>query len=63
MVKMGLGALLAWVAQNAMSFELPAWVLAVIVVVVPLAINILNPADGRYGVGKFNADAVDDADV
>lgn len=56
LVKVGLGALLAWIVASADSFDLPAWVLVVIVAVVPVVINILNPVDGRYGVNKFEFD-------
>lgn len=51
-VKVGLGALLAWLVASVDQFDLPAWVLVVIVAVVPVVINLLNPADGRYGVNK-----------
>lgn len=51
-VKVGLGALLAWLVASVDQFNLPAWVLVMIVAVVPVVINLLNPADGRYGVNK-----------
>ena len=51
-VKVALGALLAWVVASADQFDLPAWLLVVITAAVPVLINTLNPADGRYGVNK-----------
>lgn len=58
-VKVALGALLAYVAQSASSWHIPAWGLIVITAVVPTLINIVNPADGRYGVGKTEIDFID----
>lgn len=56
-VKVGLGAGLGWVALNTAGWH-P--LLAVVVTVsVPVLINALNPADGRYGMGK---DVLDPAD-
>lgn len=60
-VKIALGALLAYAADHVGDFNAPAWVQMLILVLVPVLINILNPADGRYGIGKtvFDPDAVD----
>lgn len=49
MFKIALGAVLAYVADAASGWNLPPVVLAVILVLVPVAINELNPRDGRYG--------------
>ena len=50
MFKIALGAVLAYVADAATGWNLPPVVLAVILVLVPVAINELNPRDSRYGI-------------
>ena len=62
LVKVVLGATLAWVADNAANYDIPPVVLIAITAVVPIMINLINPADGRYGVGKTEYDplAVED---
>lgn len=64
MVKVAIGALLAYAVDHVGDLNAPTWLQAVILVVVPVGINVLNPADGRYGVGKFefDPDAVDASD-
>lgn len=52
MFKIALGALLAYVAEAATDWNLPPVVAAVILVIVPVAINELNPRDGRYGIKR-----------
>jgi len=52
MFKIALGALLAYVAEAVTDWNLPPVVAAVILVVVPVAINELNPRDGRYGIKR-----------
>lgn len=58
-VKVVLGALLAWTAQNVTSWDIPAWGMIAITAAVPTLINVLNPADGRYGIGKTEIDFLD----
>lgn len=52
MFKIALGALLAYVAEAVTQWNLPPVVAAVILVIVPVAINELNPRDGRYGIKR-----------
>lgn len=52
MFKIALGAVLAYVAEAVTDWNLPPVVAAVILVVVPVAINELNPRDGRYGIKR-----------
>jgi len=52
MFKIALGALLAYVAEAVTDWNLPPVVAAVILVIVPVAINELNPRDGRYGIKR-----------
>jgi len=52
MFKIALGALLAYVAEAVTDWNLPPVVAAVILVLVPVAINELNPRDGRYGIKR-----------
>lgn len=52
MFKIALGALLAYVAEEATGWNLPPVVAAMIVVLVPIAINELNPRDSRYGIKR-----------
>lgn len=48
--KVGLGAVLAYVAESVSDWSLPPVVAGVIIVLVPVIINELNPADSRYGI-------------
>lgn len=49
-VKIGLGAALVYLIDNVASFNLgPAWT-AVVISVVTILINFVNPEDKRYGV-------------
>lgn len=50
--KVGLAAVLVYVADSIASWNLPAWVMIAAVAVIPMVINELNPRDGRYGIGK-----------
>ena len=61
-VKVALGAGLAYAVDHVGDWSAPGWMQAIIVVAVPVIINTINPADGRYGVGKmeFDPDAVDE---
>lgn len=52
MFKIALGAVLAYVAEAVTDWNLPPVVAAVILVIVPVAINELNPKDGRYGIRR-----------
>jgi len=52
MFKIALGAVLAYVAEAVTDWNLPPVVAAVILVLVPVAINELNPKDGRYGIKR-----------
>lgn len=52
MFKIALGAVLAYVAEAVTNWDLPPVVAAVILVLVPVAINELNPKDGRYGLRR-----------
>lgn len=49
-VKVSLGAALGWVVLNTAGWH--PLLATVVTVAVPVAINAMNPADGRYGVGK-----------
>lgn len=52
MFKIALGALLAYVAESVTDWSLPPVVAGLILVLVPVAINELNPRDGRYGIKR-----------
>lgn len=52
MFKIALGAVLAYVAEAVSDWNLPPVVAGVIIVVVPVLINELNPRDTRYGKGS-----------
>lgn len=52
MFKIALGAVLAYVAEAVTDWNLPPVAAAVILVIVPVAINELNPKDGRYGITR-----------
>ena len=60
-VKVSLGGGLAWLLVNLPNFDIPAWLAASMIPAVPVIINALNPADGRYGKGKTVLD--DDPDL
>ena len=51
-VKVGLGAGLSWLIGNIGEFNLSPAVTALIIAVVTVAINALNPQDNRYGVNE-----------
>jgi hypothetical protein len=51
-VKIGAGAALSWVLENIGSFNFAPATSAVVIAATTVAINALNPADKRYGVGK-----------
>ena len=62
-VKIALGALLAYAADHVGDLNAPGWAQMLIIVLVPVLINILNPADGRYGLGRTEiGDDPDDDD-
>ena len=50
--KVGIGAGLAWVLNNATSLNLSPAQTAVVIMMVNIGINALNPQDARYGKGK-----------
>lgn len=50
--KIALGAVLAYVAEAVTDWDLPPVLAGVIIVVVPVVINELNPRDTRYGKGS-----------
>lgn len=50
MFKIGLGVVLAYVAEAVTDWNLPPVVVGLILVLVPVAINELNPRDERYGI-------------
>lgn len=50
--KIALGAILAYVAEAVTDWDLPPILAGVIIVVVPVLINELNPRDTRYGIGS-----------
>jgi len=52
--KVGVGAGLAWVLNNAASLNLDPAQTAVVIMIVNVGINALNPQDARYGKGKSN---------
>lgn len=49
-VKVGLGAGLSWLIANLGEFNLSPAVTALIITLVTVVINALNPQDSRYGV-------------
>ena len=49
-VKVSLGAVLAYALDHVADWSVPAVVQAVVIVAVPVLINLVNPEDGRYGV-------------
>lgn len=49
-VKAGLAPLILWVGTQAGGWDIPPWLLVVIVGAVPVATNALNRADARYGL-------------
>jgi uncharacterized membrane protein YgaE (UPF0421/DUF939 family) len=49
-VKVGIGAGLSWLISNIGEFKLSPAVTALIIAVVTVVINALNPQDNRYGV-------------
>lgn len=51
-LKVGAGAALVWLIDNAGSLNLPPVVQVAIVAAAPVLINYINPADGRYGNGS-----------
>lgn len=53
-LKIGIGAALVYVIDNAASFNLgPAWT-AVVISIVTVLINFVNPEDKRYGVNNVS---------
>ena len=50
-VKVGVAASLGWVVGNPDALNLPPVALVGLVSAIPVLINWLNPADGRYGNG------------
>lgn len=51
-VKVGVAASLAWVVGNPNALNLPPVALVGLTAALPVLINWLNPADGRYGKGE-----------
>jgi len=51
-VKIGAGAALSWILENIASFNFTPATSALVIAATTVAINALNPADKRYGVGK-----------
>jgi hypothetical protein len=51
-VKTGIGPALLWIGQQAGDWGLPPISYVVIAAIVPVAVNMLNPADDRMGIGK-----------
>lgn len=51
-VKTAIAPVLLWIGDTAGDWDLPAWLIIAIVGAVPTAINALNSADTRYGVGS-----------
>ncbi len=49
MFKIGVGAVLAYVLETYTQWDLPPILAMLVVVMVPVVINELNPSDGRYG--------------
>lgn len=56
LVKVGLAPTILWIGTEADTWDLPGWIYVAIVAVVPVAVNMLNPADTRMGVGKAKAE-------
>ena len=50
-VKVGVAASLAWVVGNPNALNLPVAASVGLTAALPVLINWLNPADGRYGKG------------
>lgn len=59
-VKVALGACLAWLADHIADYSLPPILLVAITAAIPTVINVINSKDSRYGVGsdviKFEAE-------
>lgn len=51
-VKVAVAAMLAYFVGNPSSLDLPPWAMVAITAAVPVIVNWLNPADGRYGRGR-----------
>jgi len=51
-LKVGLSASLGWVALNIDSLNIHPAIAIAVVSALPVLINWLNPADGRYGKGE-----------
>lgn len=56
-LKVGVGAVLAYLLDNIASFDLPPVALVFITAIAPAVINWFNPADDRYGNGSNVANA------
>ena len=56
LVKTAAAPAILWVGHEAGNWNLPGWAYVAIVGVVPVAVNMLNPADKRMGLGKALAD-------
>jgi len=53
-VKIGVGAAAAWLLNNVTSLNLAAEYQALVVAVVTILIDALNPHDSRFGKKKIN---------
>jgi len=50
-LKVGVAASLGWVVSNPNTLNMPPVIAVGLVTAIPVLINWLNPADGRYGKG------------
>lgn len=52
LVKVALVPVILWVGDQAGGWDIPPVVQVALIAVTPALVNVLNPADTRYGVGS-----------